>query len=280
MPLLRLIASGAVVFLFASTSIVYGQSLHGGSSPGLTVRGAYVFCNTHMNATREVAVHGYFFATYSALGAQPNPAGWSHVRGGLFSTAHVPHAANGSISRWKFYSGWEKYGALFLVFRNVIPPKVGILDQGWITAHGRLVCRSRIIYVDADPFPLDLPLPSGPPLEIPTKVKSDQTESAPPKLRLRLLPMRLGVPLTAQATIIGPSLCTLTVTATRSNGARKVIFTGADNDGPRRGEYVGNYMVVAKVPPATKLIMASATCRYSARGRSRRVKLSASIFVK
>ncbi len=143
----------------------------------------------------------------------------------------------------------------------------------------RLVVFGAVVFL-ADPLPRDLPLPSGPPLEMPAKVKSDQTQSAPPKLRLRLLPKRTGVPLTAQATITGLSLCTLTLSATRSNGTRKVIFTGVDDDGPRRGEYVGNYMVLTKVPPATKFIMASATCKYSTRGRSRRVKLSARIFVK
>ena len=126
----------------------------------------------------------------------------------------------------------------------------------------------------------DIPLHITSPVEIPTRAKLDQTESTPPKLRLRLLAIRSGVPLTAQATITGPSVCTLTVTATRRNGTRKVIFTGADHDGPRHGEYVGNYMVLAKVPPATKLISASATCGYSTRGRSRRVKVSARLVVK
>jgi hypothetical protein len=109
---------------------------------------------------------------------------------------------------------------------------------------------------------------------------ANRAKSSLPRIRLQLLLVKPGVPLMVQTTITGPSLCMLNVTAIRSNGTRKVMFTGADDDGPRRGEYVGNYMVLAKVPPATKLIMASATCRYSTRGRRRRVKLSASIFVK
>jgi hypothetical protein len=104
-----------------------------------------------------------------------------------------------------------------------------------------------------------------------------QESSSPPRLRLRLLPVKRGVPLTVGATITGSSLCTLTLAATRSNGTRKLIFAGTDADGPRHRQYVGNYFVLAKVPSATKLIVASATCRYTTRGTSRRTRLSASI---
>lgn len=142
----------------------------GGATNTPSVRVLVQTCRGHSTWRLTTWVHGYFVMSYAALGASPNLNGYSHVRGGLFPTAHVPNTKRGSIIPWRAYSHWKHFGAISLVFRNVIPPHEGIPGEGWITAHGVMECGPQILLVDMDPFPHNIPQPKAPPLRIP-KVK-------------------------------------------------------------------------------------------------------------
>ncbi len=131
----------------------------GGRPPNLTpisVRYAVGLCRSNPSQQYLVSVRGYFSLARAALGN-----GYHDVQGGIFPTAHVPNGPGGTILRWSIEGRWKRFDALFLIVGKVIPHHSGILQTGWITAHGRLACWSLTLFADRNPFPAGIPLPSG-----------------------------------------------------------------------------------------------------------------------
>jgi hypothetical protein len=149
------------VAVLPSGTPVFAQMPRGGGARVLSVPAARAWCGTYPRSTTVVSVHGYFAASYAALGEAPNVQGYSHVMGGLFATARIPR---GSILRWSIDRRWKRFGAFFLRFANVFPPRTGIRESGWFTFHGLLHCQTYRMYVTSDPFPRNIPIPSAPPL--------------------------------------------------------------------------------------------------------------------
>jgi hypothetical protein len=90
-----------------------------------------------------------------------------------------------------------------------------------------------------------------------------------------MLPIRKGIPHTAEATIVGFSRCALTITAFHGR-AGTVVFHGSD--GGRMGP-AANYMALGKLPRGTQRVTATASCRYTRRGKARRINLSSRLDV-